>query len=118
MRTQKQEGGTWTHTRPAAAWRNVEACRAHQASPPRKVQGLCGDGRQRRSDRRRVAGIVEALAWPAPLRRVENQRSGANLRFPKDKKRQEAVPHRGRRLVALEHDTLCRLRSPQEPPPQ
>src|SRR4029453_17571959 len=111
MRTQKQEGGTWTHTRPAAAWRNVEACRAHQASPPRKVQGLCGDGRQRRSDRRRVAGIVEAVAWAVPPGQLENQRHRAYLRFPEDEKGKEAVLHGGGRVMALADDTRCRLRS-------
>ena len=40
-----RRGRTWTHTRPSAARWSVETCRAHQASPARQVQGLCGDGR-------------------------------------------------------------------------
>ena len=67
-----------------------------------KFKDYAGMAVTRRSDRRRIAGIFARLAWPLAAQ-VSGKSKGQERVYdlPTDEEGQEAVPHRGMRLVAL-----------------
>ena len=87
---------------------------------PRHVKFKDYAGMAVRGDRIAVVSQESSRLWLGRFRSGEWKIKGTGrvYDFPRTKKRQEAVPHRGRRLVAFAHDTRCRLRSPQEALPE